>query len=180
MIGLDIVIPNLSITLRLVPTYVDIPSDPGLTPQNNSLAHKIKLYAERLPIFRVPEPSVGISPPMISIVDDDESVRESTRELVTSLGYAARTFPSVEEFLRSNLDDTSCLILDVQMKGLSGIELQERLIGEGRRTPIIFVTAVLDERIRNRVLEAGAIDILSKPFSDERLASCLVLALNGQ
>ena len=102
---------------------------------------------------------------------------ESTKALVRSLGYAARTFPSVEEFLCSNLDDTSCLILDVQMKGLSGIELQERLITEGRRTPIIFVTAVLDEQIRNQVLEAGAIGILSKPFSDERLARCLNSAL---
>ena len=117
---------------------------------------------------------------MISIVDDDESVRESTKALLRSLGYAARAFPSVEEFLRSNLDETTCLILDIRMKGLSGIELQERLIGEGRRTPIIFVTAVLDEQIRNQVLEAGAIDILSKPFSDERPASCLVSALNGQ
>ena len=117
---------------------------------------------------------------MISIVDDDESVRESTNALVRSLGYAARTFPSVEEFLCSNLNDTSCLILDVQLKGLSGIELQQRLIGEGRRTPIIFDTAVLDERIRNHELETGAIDILSKPFSDERLASCLDSALNGQ
>ena len=115
---------------------------------------------------------------MISIVDDDESVRESTKALVRSLGYAARSFASVEEFLRSNLDDTSCLILDVQMKGLIGIELQEQLIGEGRRTPIIFVTAVLDEKIRNQVLKAGAIDILSKPFSDKRLASCLVSALS--
>ena len=118
---------------------------------------------------------------MISIVDDDKSVRKSTKALVRSLGYAARTFPWVEEFLRSNLDETSFpLILDVQMKDLSGIELQERLIGAGRRTPIIFVTAVSDEQIRNQVLEAGAIDILSKPFSDERLASCLVSALNGQ
>ena len=117
---------------------------------------------------------------MIAIIDDDESVRESTKALVRSLGYAARTFPSAEEFLCSNLDDTSCLILDVKMKGLSGIELQERLIGEGRRTPIIFVTAVSDEQIRNQVLKAGAIDILSKPFSNEKLASCLVSALNGQ
>ena len=117
---------------------------------------------------------------MISIVDDDELVRESTKALVRSLGYAARTFPSVEEFLRSNLDETTCLILDVQMKDLSGVELQERLIGAGRRTPIIFVTAVSDQQIRNQVLKAGAIDILSKPFSDERLASCLGLALNGQ
>ena len=71
-----------------------------------------------------------------------------------------------EEFLRSNLDETSCLILDVQMKGLSGIELQERLISADRPIPIIFITAVLDEQIRNQVLEAGAIDILSKPFSE--------------
>ena len=117
---------------------------------------------------------------MIAIVDDDESVRESTKSLVRSLGYDARAFASAEEFLDASLDETSCLILDVQMKGLSGLELQERLIGEGRRTPIIFVTAVLDGKIRNQVLEAGAIAILSKPYSDERLASCLVSALNGQ
>ena len=116
---------------------------------------------------------------MLSIVDDDELVRELTKALVSSLGYAARTFPSAEEFLRSNLDETSCLILDVQMKGLSGIELQERLISADRPIPIIFITAVLDEQIRNQVLEAGAIDILSKPFSEDRLASCLISALKG-
>ena len=117
---------------------------------------------------------------MIAIVDDDESVRESTSALVRSLGYAARTFPSAEEFLRSDLNDTRCLILDIQMKGLSGIELQERLVCEGRRTPIIFVTAVSDERIRTQVLEAGAIDILCKPFSHETLATCLVSALSKE
>ena len=116
---------------------------------------------------------------MLSIVDDDKLVRESTKALVSSLGYAARTFPSAEEFLRSNLDETSCLILDVQMKGLSGIELQERLISADRPIPIIFITAVLDEQISNQVLEAGAIDILSKPFSEDRLASCLISALKG-
>ena len=102
---------------------------------------------------------------MIAIVDDDDLVRELTKALVRSLGYAARTFPSAEEFLRSDFDDTSCLILDIQMKGLSGIELQEQLIGQGRRTPIIFVSAILDGQIRNQVLKAGAIAILSKPFS---------------
>ena len=121
-----------------------------------------------------------VPPAMISIIDDDESVRESTKALVRSLGYAARTFPSVEEFLCSNWDDTNCLILDVQMRGLSGIELQARLIAEGRRTPIIFVTALSDERIRNHVLAAGAIGFLGKPFNDERLATCLNSALNGQ
>ena len=117
---------------------------------------------------------------MISIIDDDKSVRKSTKALVRSLGYTARTFASAEEFLGSNREDTSCIILDVDMKGLSGIELQKRLIEEGWRTPIIFVTALPDERIRSHALEAGAIGFLGKPCSEERLATCLDSALNGQ
>ena len=77
----------------------------------------------------------------------------STKALVRSLGYAARAFASAEEFLNSNPDDTSCLILDVQMEGLSGVELQERLIAEGRRTPIIFITAFADDGTRSHVLD---------------------------
>lgn len=115
--------------------------------------------------------------PMISIVDDDESVRESTKALVRSLGYSARTFSSAEEFLDSNPDDTNCLILDIQMKGLSGVELLERLIAQGRRTPVIFVTAFPDERVRNHVLDAGAVGFLRKPVSDEKLIRCLDTAL---
>jgi FixJ family two-component response regulator len=114
---------------------------------------------------------------MISIVDDDESVRESTKALVRSLGYSARTFASAEEFLESDTDETNCLILDVQMTGLSGVELLERLIAEGRQTPVIFVTAFPDERIRNHVLDAGAIGFLRKPVSDEKLIRCLDTAL---
>ena len=114
---------------------------------------------------------------MISIVDDDKSVRESTKALVRSLGYSARTFSSAEEFLDSNPDDTNCLILDVQMKGLSGVELLERLIAQGRRTPVIFVTAFPDERVRNHVLDAGAVGFLRKPVSDEKLIRCLDTAL---
>ena len=114
---------------------------------------------------------------MITIVDDDEFFRESTKALVRSLGYDARAIASAEEFLDSNLDDTSCLILDVHMKGLSGVELQELLIAQGRRTPIIFVTAFPDERTRNHALDAGATGFLSKPFSDEQLTKCLDLAL---
>ena len=114
---------------------------------------------------------------MISIVDDDESVRESTKALVRSLGYSARTFASAEEFLDSDLDETSCVILDVQMKGQSGVELLERLIAEGRHTPVIFITAFPDERTRNYVLDAGAIGFLRKPFSDEKLTRCLDTAL---
>ena len=89
---------------------------------------------------------------IISIVDDDESVRESTKALVKSLGYGARTFSSAEEFLGSNPDDTGCLIVDVQMKGLSGVELHEKLIAEGRQTPVIFITASPDESKRSRAL----------------------------
>ena len=102
---------------------------------------------------------------------------DSTKALVRSLGYAARTFASAEEFLNSNPDDTSCLILDVQMEGLSGVELQERLIAEGRRTPIIFVSAFPDERIRDHALGAGAIGFLRKPFSDEKLIHYINSAL---
>lgn len=114
---------------------------------------------------------------MISIVDDDESIRESTKALVRSLGYSARTFSSAEEFLDSNPDDTNCLILDIQMKGLSGVELLDRLIAQGRRTPVIFVTAFPDERVRNHVLDAGAVGFLRKPVSDEKLIRCLDTAL---
>ena len=114
---------------------------------------------------------------MISIVDDDEAVRESTQTLVRSFGYNARAFASAEEFLNSDLAATKCLILDVHMKGLSGIDLQQRLVAEGRRTPIIFMTAFPDERIRRDALDAGAIAFLSKPFSDDKLSSCIDSAL---
>ena len=115
--------------------------------------------------------------PMITIVDDDEAVRESTKSLVRSLGYNACAFASAEEFLYSKLDDCSCLILDVQMKGLSGVELQSRLVAQGWRTPIIFVTAFPDERISERAIDAGAIGFLYKPVSNEKLEKFLDLAL---
>jgi FixJ family two-component response regulator len=114
---------------------------------------------------------------MITIVVDDKFVRVSTKALVRSLGYNARAFSSAEEFLDSNLDDSSCLILDIQLKGLSGVELLARLVAQGRHTPIIFVTAFPDERTRNDVLNAGAIGLLSKPFSDEKLTKLLDMAL---
>jgi len=115
---------------------------------------------------------------MISIVEDDASVREATKGLVRSLGYSAATFASAEEYLRSErVRDTACLITDVQMPGMSGIDLQDRLIADGRRTPIIFVTAYPEERIRARALRAVAVGFLSKPFTDESLIECLDRAL---
>jgi FixJ family two-component response regulator len=120
------------------------------------------------------------STPLISIVDDDESIREATKGLVRSLGYHAATFASAEEFLSSDrVNDTHCLITDVQMPGLSGVELQRRLIAQGRPKPTIFVTAFPDEKTRARAMTAGAIGYLSKPFSEESLIECLDTALNG-
>ena len=120
--------------------------------------------------------------PLISIVDDDGFVRESTRGLIRSMGYAAETFVSAEEYLQSNrAADTACLISDIHMPGMNGADLQDRLIAEGHRTPIIFVTAFPDEAIRARVLKAGACGFLTKPFSDESLIECLDKALlNGR
>jgi FixJ family two-component response regulator len=115
---------------------------------------------------------------MISIVDDDEFVREATKGLVRSLGYSATTFASAEEFLQSKwINDTTCVISDVKMPGLSGVELQTRLIAQGNRTPIIFVSAISDERTRARALKAGAIGFLSKPFNEKRLIEYLHAAL---
>jgi FixJ family two-component response regulator len=119
--------------------------------------------------------------PVISIVDDDESVREATKGLVRSLGYGAATFASAEEFLQSDrIRDTSCLISDVQMSGLSGVELQDRLNAAGHRVPIIFITAFPEERIRLRVLKAGACGFLAKPFNDDSLFECIDMALKSQ
>jgi len=116
---------------------------------------------------------------VIAIVDDDASVREATKGLVRSLGYLAATFASAEEYLASDrVHDTSCLITDVQMPGMSGVDLQGRLIAEGRRTPMIFMTAYPDERIRARAMEAGAVGFLNKPFNDEHLIEFLDKALD--
>ena len=117
--------------------------------------------------------------PVISIVDDDESCREATKGLVRSLGYRAATFASAEEFLGSErLRDTSCLITDVQMPGLSGVELQSKLLEDGHTMPVIFLTAFPEERIQARVLRAGAFGFLSKPFDEENLIGCLTRALD--
>jgi FixJ family two-component response regulator len=120
------------------------------------------------------------TPPIISIVDDDGSVRTATCNLVRSLGYVVHAFASAEEFLRSpHLNDTSCVIADVQMPAMSGLELQARLLADGYRLPFIFMTAFSVDNARARALKAGAICFLAKPFAGEALISCLHTALQG-
>lgn len=117
--------------------------------------------------------------PVISIVDDDEFVRYATKELVRSLGYDTATFASAEEFLISNrVDDTACLITDLQMPGMSGLELQDRLLARGCRLPIIFMTAFPEARARAQALAAGALGFFSKPLDDEVLVHCLYEAVS--
>jgi FixJ family two-component response regulator len=119
---------------------------------------------------------------VIAIVDDDESFRRATMSFIRSLGYTALQFASAEAFLKSDhLHDTDCLISDVQMPGMNGVELQSKLIVQGYRLPIIFVTAFSEMRVRAQALGAGAIGFLAKPFSDEELITCLneALAVSG-
>ena len=119
--------------------------------------------------------------PLVAIIDDDASVRATTDSLVRSLGYNVNTFRSAEEFLRSNrLNDFSCVIADVQMPGMSGVELQAHLLSQGSRVPFIFFTAFPDERIRAQALRAGAICYLTKPFDGDSLVRGLQAALNKQ
>ncbi len=118
------------------------------------------------------------SVPLVSVVDDDQSMREATRRLIRSIGLQVETFDSAEAFLESQLaGDTACLISDVQMPGMSGVELQDVLTKNGYSTPIIFITAFPEDSIKDRVLNAGAVGFLPKPFMDEMLIDHLNAAL---
>ena len=120
----------------------------------------------------------GSEPPLLSVVDDDESMRESLPDLIKEFGFAARAFSSAEEFLSSGcVDETSCLILDIAMPGMSGPELQQELKRRGEEIPIIFITGQKDETIHDRVLEQGAMGFLLKPFSDAALLAAIKTAL---
>jgi FixJ family two-component response regulator len=110
----------------------------------------------------------------VSVVDDDESVRESLPDLLREFGYSARAFSSAEQFLASDsIGQTRCLILDFSMPGMNGLELQRELNLRGQKIPIVFITANRDEAIRPRVLEQGAVACLFKPFSDTALLDAL-------
>ena len=116
----------------------------------------------------------------IAIVDDDEVLREAMECFVQSLGYNVSTFGSAEEFLNSEqVDDTSCLVTDLHMPGLSGLDLQDRLIATGHRFPIIFITGYPDEEVRAQAMKAGAIAFLSKPFNQDHLLGYLEKALKA-
>ena len=119
------------------------------------------------------------NPPVISIIDDDGSVRAATYNLVRSLGHIVHTFASAEEFLRSpHLNDTSCVIADVQMPTMSGLELQAHLLAEGYRMPFIFITAFSVENARARALRAGAVKFMTKPLDHGALLDSVRTALS--
>ena len=119
--------------------------------------------------------------PLVSVVDDDQSVRESLPDLLREFGFAAQAFSSAEEFLGSgSMDETRCLILDVAMPGMSGPDLQSELIRRGQSIPIIFIKAQRDESVRLRILEQGAFTCLFKPFHDAALLEALESALGRE
>jgi FixJ family two-component response regulator len=116
---------------------------------------------------------------LISIVDDDESFRKAVARLIKSLGYTVAAFGSAEEFLRSDrLAETACLISDVQMPGMTGIQLQDHLLAQGHQMPIIFITAYPEPKARRQAVASGALGYFSKPFSEDKLISCLDQALS--
>ena len=119
------------------------------------------------------------SPPLISVVDDDGSLRESLGSLIRSVGFSVKAFASAEEFLNSDHPRTAdCLVLDVRMPGMNGLELQRRLVASHCAIPVIFISAHGDEQERSRALRDGAVDFLLKPFSEEALLSAIHTALH--
>ena len=117
---------------------------------------------------------------LLSVVDDDESVRESLPDLLRACGFAAQAFASAEEFLASDvIGQTRCLILDIAMPGMTGPDLQRELTLRRQEIPIVFITAYGDETVRSRLLEAGAVECLFKPFSETALLEAIGAALRG-
>jgi FixJ family two-component response regulator len=121
-----------------------------------------------------------VARPVISIVDDDESVREGTVDLFNSMGFAAVAFLSAGDFLSSDhLHGTSCLVADVQIPGMTGLELHNRLLGSGIMIPTILITGFPNDRDRTRALQTGVICYLAKPFNHNDLLTCIRAALEA-
>jgi FixJ family two-component response regulator len=117
--------------------------------------------------------------PHIVIIDDDGSVRDATSNLLRALGYSVAVFSSAEEFLKSNtIQNASCLITDVQMPGMSGVEFQQHVLAAGHRTPIIIMTACPTDALRARVMQKGAVGFLTKPLCQQELLTALDRVLN--
>jgi FixJ family two-component response regulator len=118
---------------------------------------------------------------LIVVVDDDEAIRIAAASLIRSLGLVVRTFASAEEFLSADIAaKISCLVSDVYMPGISGLDLPDVLLARGQRTPIIFITAYLDERIENRAQAVGAAGLFVKPFDGQGLADCIMEVLRKE
>ena len=116
--------------------------------------------------------------PLISIVDDDDALRNSLDDLIQSIGFRTQGFPSAEAFMSSNeARDTACLILDVRMPGMNGLDLQRQIVAANWRMPIIFVTSHADNDARVRALKGGAVAFLYKPFREEELINAIDAAL---
>ena len=117
--------------------------------------------------------------PLISIVDDDDALRNSLEDLIRSIGFQTQGFPSAEAFLNSNhtTRDAACLILDVRMPGMSGLDLQRQIVAANWQIPIIFITSHSDDLARARALDAGAVAFLYKPFHEEELLHAIDAAL---
>ena len=116
--------------------------------------------------------------PTVAIVDDDESVRDTTKDLLDSAGLSAATFDSAESFLQSkNVRAIRCLVADMRMSGMTGLELHGHLAAAGTPIPTVLITAYPDERVRSRALSTGVICFLAKPFSPEDLLTCIETAL---
>jgi FixJ family two-component response regulator len=116
----------------------------------------------------------------IAIIEDDDSVRAAIVSLVRSLGFVATSFASAEAFFGSaTLGRTDCIVTDVQMPGMSGLELQSHLAAQGDRTPVIFITAFPEERVRRQAIAAGAIGFLAKPFDGDAMSACIERALKA-
>lgn len=118
--------------------------------------------------------------PIVSIIDDDQDVRQAVQRLMRSRGFATRTFASAEEFLRSpSLHETACVITDIQMPGMTGIDLHDVMLKQGPRLPVIFLTAFPDDRTEKRALQAGALGFLTKPFDAKTLVRLVDTAVQS-
>ena len=129
----------------------------------------------------VPETTGLMASPLLCVVDDDEMLRESLPDLLREFGFAARAFSSGQEFLSSDsVSETRCLILDVAMPGMSGLDLHDELKRRGHSIPVIFITGQKDDEIRERAFRQGAVKFLYKPFSDGALLDAVNAALSGE